>query len=85
MLSRLALGIFAPLCRKCAFASVYEYRRIRAKEKAMTRNLFALAIAIVGAVFSVISGSSQAAPIAPLSAVTPHDYGSAVELVRHAG
>jgi hypothetical protein len=59
---------------------VYEYRQLRAKEKAMTRNLFALAIAVVGAVFSVVSGSSLAAPIAPLSTVTPHDNGSAMRV-----
>src|ERR1700674_2526266 len=79
--SRLALEIFAPPCRKCAFASVYEYRQLRVKGKAMTRTLYALAIAVVCAVFSVDSGSSQAAAIAPLSAVVPKDNGSAM-LVR---
>jgi hypothetical protein len=84
-LSRLAVEIFAPPCRKCAFASVYEYRQLRAKEKAMTRTIFALAIAVVGAVFSFVSGTSQAAPIAPLSAVAPHDSGSAKPVSWHEG
>jgi hypothetical protein len=64
---------------------VYEYRQLRAKEKAMTRTLYALAIAVVCAVFSVVSGTSQAAPIAPLSAVAPKDNGSAMLVSWHDG
>lgn len=45
----------------------------------MTRTLFALAIAIVGVVFSVVSGTSGAAPTAPLSAGAPQDNGSAMQ------
>lgn len=51
----------------------------------MTRNLFALAIAVVSAVFSVVSITSQAAPIAPLSSVAPHDSGSAMWVSWHDG
>jgi hypothetical protein len=64
---------------------VYEYRQLRAKEKAMTRTLYALAIAVVCVVFSVVSGTSQAAPIAPLSAVAPKDNGSAMLVSWHDG
>jgi len=51
----------------------------------MKRTTFALVIAVVGAVFSVISGSSQAAPVAPRSAVAPHDSGSAKSVSWHEG
>jgi hypothetical protein len=64
---------------------VYEYRQLRCKEKAMKRTTFALVIAVVGAVFSVVSGSSQAAPVAPRSAVAPHDSGSAKSVSWHEG
>jgi hypothetical protein len=64
---------------------VYVYRQLRAKEKAMTRTVFALAIAVVGAAFSVVSGASQAVPIAPRSAVAAHDNGSAKPVSWHDG
>ena len=51
----------------------------------MKRTTFALVIAVVGAVFSVVSGSSQAAPVAPRSAVAPHDSGSAKSVSWHEG
>lgn len=51
----------------------------------MTKTTLALAIAVVGAGFSVVHGTSQAAPVAPLSAVAAHDSGSAKPVSWHEG
>jgi hypothetical protein len=51
----------------------------------MTRTLVALAVTVGGAFFSVVSGISQAAPIAPLSAVARHDHDSAIRASWHGG
>jgi hypothetical protein len=62
---------------------VYEYRQLRAKEKAMTKTHFALVIAVVGTVFSAASNTSRAAPIAPLYTVAPHDNGTVTPVSWH--
>jgi hypothetical protein len=55
---------------------------IRSKEDfTMLRTLFALAVA--GSIFTAVSGTSQAAPIAPLPAGVTHDSAGVTQVWWH--
>jgi hypothetical protein len=49
----------------------------------MIRTVFALAVAAL--VFAAVSGTSQAAPIAPLAGITSSDTGSVTQVYWHRG
>jgi hypothetical protein len=49
----------------------------------MIRTVFAMAVAAL--VFAAVSGTSQAAPIAPLAGITSSDTGSVTKVWWHRG